>query len=296
MKGEFKIIELQSLGPDWWTFGATIASGVLTAVATMGAVIYTNRKSNAQLKMQEEKYALERKQQFQQNKYVVLKPTLLLMPLFGLLDRLIVQNDYNRVLLYSGEDGFEFFDDEQKRSDQRCRLLLIENNTDIDVKDIYICTKTILKNMSTDEQISYTTKNCASFLRGHESIVLRLANQQQYEKILAMNEKNVPSLLTFECAFEYLTLANQRIKYVYRVNINNDRRIEVENDGIESVVNDSKPLGQSTTIFRNLQDYISGIDRSSYAWQKMGQAQMKGVLLQYNPSNGNQTDSEEAKH
>lgn len=150
--------------------------------------------------------------------------------------------------------------------------------------------------MSTDEQISYTTKNCASFLRGHESIVLRLANQQQYEKILAMNEKNVPSLLTFECAFEYLTLANQRIKYVYRVNINNDRRIEVENDGIESVVNDSKPLGQSTTIFRNLQDYISGIDRSSYAWQKMGQAQMKGVLLQYNPSNGNQTDSEEAKH
>lgn len=292
----FTITELQSLGPDWWTFGATIASGVLTAVATMGAVIYTNRKSNAQLKMQEEKYALERKQLFQQNKYVVLKPTLLLMPLFGLLDRLIVQNDYNRVLLYSGEDGFEFFDDEQKRSDQRCRLLLIENNTDIDVKDIYICTKTILKNMSTDEQISYTTKNCASFLRGHESIVLRLANQQQYEKILAMNEKNVPSLLTFECTFEYLTLANQRIKYVYRVNINNDRRIEVENDGIESVVNDSKPLGQSTTIFRNLQDYISGIDRSSYAWQKMGQAQMKGVLLQYNPSNGNQTDSEESKH
>lgn len=43
--------------------------------------------------------------------------------------------------------------------------------------------------MSTDEQITYTTKNCASFLRGHESIVLRLANQQQYEMILSMNEK-----------------------------------------------------------------------------------------------------------
>lgn len=56
----------------------------------MAAIIYTNRKSNVQLKAQEEKYALERKQQFQQSKYVVLKPTLLLMPLFGLLDRLIV--------------------------------------------------------------------------------------------------------------------------------------------------------------------------------------------------------------
>ena len=96
----FKINELQSCGPDWWTLGATILSGIITALATMGAVIYTNRKSNAQLKKQEEKYALERKEQFQQSKYVVLKPTLLLMPLLGLLDRLIVQNDYNRVILW----------------------------------------------------------------------------------------------------------------------------------------------------------------------------------------------------
>ena len=93
----FKINKIQLLGPEWWAFWATIFSGVITALATMGAVIYTNHKSNAQLKKQEEKYALERKEQFQQSKYVVLKPTLLLMPLFGLLDRLIVQNDYNRV-------------------------------------------------------------------------------------------------------------------------------------------------------------------------------------------------------
>ena len=53
--------------------------------------------------------------------------------------------------------------------------------------------------MSTDEQITYTTKNCSSFLRGHESIVLRLANQQQYEMILSMNKKQIPSLLKFEC-------------------------------------------------------------------------------------------------
>lgn len=41
---------MQSLGPDWWTFGATIFSGVITALATMAAIIYTNRKSNVQLK------------------------------------------------------------------------------------------------------------------------------------------------------------------------------------------------------------------------------------------------------
>ena len=120
-------------------------------------------------------------------------------------------------------------------------------------------------------------------------MVLRLANQKQYEMILSMNEKNLPSLLTFECMMEYLTLANQRIKYVYRIKINNDRRIEVECDGIESVEDDSEPLNQETTIFRNLQDYISGVDRNSYAWEKMGQAQMRGILSQYNPQNERQS-------
>ena len=96
-------------------------------------------------------------------------------------------------------------------------------------------------------------------------------------------------MLKFECVIEYLTLANQRIKYVYRININNDRRIEVENDGIELVQDDSKPLNQAATIFRNLQDYISGVDRNSYAWEKMGQAQMRGILSQYNPQNERQS-------
>lgn len=282
------INEIQNLCSDWWMFGATIFSGVITALATMAAVIYTNKKSNAQLKEQEEKHALERKQQFQQSKYVVLKPTLLLTPLIGLLDRLIIQNDYNRVLLFSGEDGFEFFDDDNKRSSQTCRLLLIENKTDLDVKDVCLSTKTILKNMSTDEQITYTTKNAASFLRGHESIVLRLANQKQYEMILSMNKKQIPSLLKFECIIEYSTLANQRIKYIYQINITNDRRIEIENDGIESIQDDSELKIGMATIFRNLQDYISGIDRSAYAWQKMGQEQMKGVLSQYNPQSEKQ--------
>ena len=170
--------------------------------------------------------------------------------------------------------------------------MLIENKTDLDVKDVSISTKTVLRNMSTDEQITYATNNCASFLRGHESIVFRLANQQQYELILSMNEKNQPSLLAFECVIEYSTLANQRIKYVYRININNDRRIEIETDGIELVQDDSAPLAHTTTIFRNLQDYISGVDRNSYAWEKMGQAQMRGMLSQYNPQNERQSTSD----
>lgn len=96
-------------------------------------------------------------------------------------------------------------------------------------------------------------------------------------------------MLKFECVIEYLTLANQRIRYVYRINITNDRRIEVENDGIELIEDDSNLGSQNATIFRNLQDYISGVDRTAYGWEKMGQAQMKGIMAQYNPQNEKQS-------
>ena len=67
------------------------------------------------------------------------------------------------------------------------------------------------------------------------------------------------------------------------------RRFEADLPHIESVQDDSEPLNQATTIFRNLQDYISGVDRNSYAWEKMGQAQMRGMMSQYNPQNERQS-------
>ena len=200
----------------------------------------------------------------------------------GLLDKLIVQNEYDRVLLFSGEDGFEFYDDKQKQCSQICRLLTIENKTDIDISEVVISTKTALRNMDTDALWTYSTKNCASFLRGHESIIIRVTDQSQYEKILSMNADNVSSNLNFECRIEYSTLAGQRITYIYEIEIRNDRRIEVKRDGVEDVADITQKVALVPTTFRNLQDSISGIDRSAYSWEKMGQAQMRGIMFQYN--------------
>mgnify|MGYP000891064750 CR=1 FL=1 len=272
-------------------FGATVFAGVITALATFGAVVYSNKKSNTQLKEQEEKYMLERKRLFQQSKYVVIKPTLSIMSMLGLLDKLIVQNIYDRVLLYSGEDGFEFIDDEEKRNNQVCRWLTIENKSDIDIKNIKVSTKTILRNMNTDKVVTYTTQNCANFLRGKESIIIRLADQNQYELILSMNKDKVPNILSFECLVEYLTLANQRIKYCYKISISNDRRIEVEKDEIIEITDDADVIPRDSTIFRNLQDYISHIDRAQYSWQKMGESQVMGALTQLNMKNGDNANS-----
>lgn len=276
---------------DWWGFGATLAAGVLTAIATMAAVIYTNSRTKKQLKEQEIKFEHERKEDFKRNKYVVIKPTLLLTSFTGLLDKLIVQNDYNRALLFSGTDGFDFFDDKQKQSIQTCRILLIENKTDIDISEVVISTKTVLRNMNTDAVWTYSTSNSASFLRGHETIIIRVADQTQYEQILTMNKDKAPSTLNFECRVEYSTLADQRITYVYEIEICNDRRIEVKRDGIESVVDLSQKVEITPTIFRNLQDVISGIDRIAYSWEKMGQAQMRGIMSQYNPQSAGQNQT-----
>jgi len=276
--------ELVYIATDWWSVGATILAGVLTAITTMAAVIYTNYRTKEQLKQQEIKFENERKEQLKQSKYVVIKPTLMLTSFMGVLEQLIVRNDFNRMLLFSGDDGFDFFDDTSKRSSQQCRMLLIENKSDCDIRGISVNTKSVLSNLNTEERMIYKTNNAASFLRGNESIIVRLANQGQYKKILELNKEKVPSSLDFYCKIEYSTLANQRISYVYKININNDHRIEIEKDEVESVVDLENSTCITPTIFRNLQDSIAGVDRAEYSWEKMGQAQMRGIMAQYNPS------------
>lgn len=295
--------EIVYVATDWWGFGATLVAGVLTAIATMAAVIYTNSKTKKQLKEQEIRFENERKEEYKRSRFVVIKPTLMLTTFTGLLDKLIVYNDYNRVLLFSGEDGFDFFDDRQKQSFQTCRLLQIENKTDIDINEVAISTKTSLRNMNTDALWTYNTNNCTSLLRGRESIFIRVADQAQFEKILSMNADKIPSTLNFECRIEYSTLANQRITYVYEIEICNDRRIEVKKDGIEGVTDLSQKVVVEPTTFRNLQDSISGVDRSAYSWEKMGQASMRGFMSQYssqlaeqNHTLSNQTDVDSDKN
>jgi len=42
--------EIVYVATDWWGFAATLVAGILTAIATMSAVIYTNSRTKKQLK------------------------------------------------------------------------------------------------------------------------------------------------------------------------------------------------------------------------------------------------------
>jgi len=114
-----------------------------------------------------------------------------------------------------------------------------------------------------------------------KKIMIRLTNQEQFENTIDMNKNSIQSLLNFICKIEYSTLANQRITYAYEIEIRNDRRIEIKKDGIESIVDFDDAIDLNTSIFRNLQDSISVIDRSDYSWEKMGKAQMRGMMTQF---------------
>lgn len=282
---------------DWWSNASVILSGIITAIASIGAVVYTNFKTKKQLDEQGKKHEDERKAIEKQNSFVIIKPSYRLVNLTLLLDSLIISNDYNRVLLFSGEDGFDFFDDLDKQSKQTLRMLFIENKSGHDIKNITLTTNSELINIDTSETTTYRTNNALFLLRNGESIVIRLNNQEQFDRILYMNKNKCPSDLNFECTIEYDTMASQTVKYVYKINIRNDRIINVISDGIISVTDSDEKnrILSKQTCFRNLQDNIATIDRSEYAWRKMSNTQLQTFLSYFQMNQHNTTSAEEKK-
>lgn len=266
---------------DWYIIIATIMSGVIAAIGTLVAVIISNKETRKQLLTQQEMHIKERKEQERKDKMVIVKPTIILSSFTGILENLIIQNNYNRELLFSGDDGFDFFDDTYKQQVQRCKILHIENCSSNIITDVCFVTNSCLENRNTNEKIYYNTKNAIKILRSKECFDIRLANQEQYECIVHMNSNSIPSEFKFDSIIEYSTEAGQRVTYSYSVNISNDRVTEIIKDGIDKIVDDVN-VDLDTTVFRNLQDYIC-VDRNEYVWEKMGRSQVKGMMAIVNP-------------
>ena len=271
---------------DWWMVVATLFAGVLTAAATLGAVIYSNKKTREQIQQEQQKHKEEILKQEKARKYVVLKPTMLINSFLQIADRIILNNDYNRILLFSGKDGFCFYDDENKFNSQIQRLLLIENNSSNDVKNITLHTESKLIVTQTNEELFYVTDNQTGLLRSKESIIIRMLNQDQFDCIIKLNKEKEGSLFSFACIIEYETFAEQKIEYAYEIIIRDDKIVEVIKDGVVMVSDADVESESRATISRNLQDYLCTIDRSQYIWNKMGKAMTQGALplMQQNSS------------
>ena len=167
------MILTSSIPTDWPTFWATLLSGILAAVATLLAVVYSNKKTRNQLLEEQQK-------QEKKNKFIVIRPSYQLKRFDQILDNLIISNDYNRIILLSGDDGFDFYDNKDKQTTYLQRLLFIRNNSKNDIQNIYIDTKTILLNLDSNEKKKYDTSNFVKLLRSQETIIVRLANEEQF--------------------------------------------------------------------------------------------------------------------
>ena len=271
---------------DWWMFGATIGAGILTALVTYVAVWYTNRKTV-------ELYERDKDYQNKRDSRVIIKPTIKFNCFFNVIEELILFNIRDRVLLVSSEkDGFDFFDDNSKR-DQNNRMFSIKNESKHDIYSVKIDVKTTLKT-SSDAKIEDNFSNVVNLLRENEEIILRMHNSEQRKKLWEELDKNNQPILSFDCEINYLTSANEQVRYNFEAEIVNiPEKTTIENQDVVcnnakiSILKDEYKIlekrilkdNMKTSVYRNMQDYVN-LDRVKYIHQKIGAAQAQGAMTQ----------------
>ena len=251
---------------DWIMFFATLGAGVLTAFATFFAVWLSNRhtakKYNDEIVRQNEEREFQRKEKAM----VVIKPRIMRNTFGGILDSIIMRNSLDRVLLFSGSDGFDFLNHSITKDDgnvysPKWRFLSVENESQNEIYSVRLVTNSKL--ITHANAISeYATNNFVALLRSKESMIIRLENLEQWGKLDEASE------FTFESTIDYLTAANQQVCYKFAVRIKNFST-EVLEDNYTILDSATLPGSCTPTVYRNLQDDIATVDRSAYAWEKI---------------------------
>ena len=116
---------------DWNMFWGAVGVGLLSVVATVIAVLYTQWKTSQQyeetIKVNEQRhneelarYKADKERQEYENALVIIKPSLKYASFSEIRDRLMVDGNEERALLLSSNEGFEFYDDINQRGNRHC--------------------------------------------------------------------------------------------------------------------------------------------------------------------------------
>ena len=310
--------QIFQIATDWPMFWATLGAGVLAAFATVLAVLYTHRKTSSQyketmkvaaqrheevMKMTEqrhkeelERFRKDKDEQIKANALVIIKPMIKYTTFHVIIENLIRNDIWDRVLLISGEDGFAFFDERETPRYECNKIFSLKNEIFFrDVKSLLIKTNSVLISDS-GERTPYETNNFIDLLRSREEILFRLYGTEQRTKAMEYIEKRKRYTLEFKVVVDYLTLAEQQIKYEYEAKIIDiPESIEIKGEkkeyysfrteGIKdkyTVLDEiTIPKNQGETAFRNLQDYAQYVgDRVSYRNEMSGREQGRGMLAE----------------
>jgi hypothetical protein len=287
-----------NIATDWWMFSATIGAGLLTTIATIAAVYYTNKWTS-------ERYEQDKIYQNKKNNLVIIKPVLRFCSFSKIIDEMITYNMRERILVVSSEkDGFDFYDDDNKLYSLTHRIFCIKNEAQHQIHSVKIDVNsriTTESNATIDDNYS----NFIKLLRNNEEIILRAHSTKQRNKLWEELENNRQVELWFNCSINYLTNADEQVCYQYEAKIQNipGPRSEygVSNNAKISIIKDEFKIldkitlnrNEKPSVFRNIQDNIL-IDRVSYTHKKIGEAQAQGLMSQIIPPFGKQVNQNDS--
>ena len=278
---------------DWNMVLIAFLVGLLSTVATIFAVVLTNKRTT-------ELYERSREDDRRQNAMVILKPVLKLTTFWSILDSLILKDTWDRVLLLERDDRFDYYT-EPTLASKTYRLLSVRNENINNVSHIKITLTSDLKiDDNLESGIRFDKTYVIKYFRAREEILLPIYGSLQESKIREKHTTEKTYNLNFSCIIEYMTIAEQCITYNYGGSITTlvkigveevdgkkeeynyfDHDVVISNDyptikGIDFKMSDTEDVGRP---FINLQDKIAHVDRANYIHRKIGEAQI-GVAFE----------------
>lgn len=191
---------------DWWIFAATLGAGVISGIVTLIAVKYTNKTTI-------ELYERGRREERQKEAFVIPKTRFIKATLVSFAEQLIKKDIHDNVFVFSGADGFYFFDDYYYKLD--IMLFSIRNDMGKNIKFIELSTSSEIKTKD-DAIFHYSTKNYLDLLRSNEEILIKMISEEQFDAIMDELDRCNDVTLHFECIIKYLTEADQEIKFTHK--------------------------------------------------------------------------------
>ena len=266
---------------DWNMFFVALAVGILSTLATIIAVWYTNKKTRGI-------YEETREEERNQNTMSVIKPSIRNASFTDIREKLILDNNEDRMLLLSSaKEGFEFYDDDERQGDYHF-LLLIRNEGENTIRPVTIEVHSALKTTS-EKEFTDDFKCVVKLLRRNEGIVLRIHNTEQRDKYWECLGRKETIETMFKCTINYLTLASQQICYEYSIkvtdipkfdkegNVKYGRKTEIIKDEYAPTDKVSIDINEPGSPFRDLQENLT-LDGFGYRYRKIGDRQMTGTL------------------
>jgi len=267
---------------DWNMFFVALAVGILSTLATIIAVWYTNKKTR-------DIYEETREEERNQNAMSVIKPSIRNASFTDIREKLILDNNEDRMLLLSSaKEGFEFYDDDERQGDYHF-LLLIRNEGENTIRPVTIEVHSALKTTS-EKELPDDFKCVVKLLRRNEGVVLRIHNTEQRDKYWECLGRKETIETIFKCTINYLTLADQQICYEYSIKVTDIPKFDKEGNVMKygrktEIIKDeyaptdivSIDTNESGSPFRDLQENLT-LDGFGYRYRKIGDRQMTGTL------------------